>query len=79
MFGKRTSIRIDMPEPPEASPGPIKLPAKIAKSLRMQEVDVVRARKDIATLKKMGLKTEELEDRLNWAEEVRKTLLKEFT
>ena len=58
---------------------PIKLPDNIAKSLRKQEVDVVRARKDLSVLKKLGLDTKELEDRLDWAEEARTTLLKEFT
>jgi len=61
------------------APSRIKLPASIAKDLRAQEVGVVRARKDIETLKKLGLQTQELEDKLNWAEEARKTLLKEFT
>lgn len=63
---------------PEPSSG-IKLPPKMAKDLREQEVNVVRARKDIQTLKKLGLETKELEDKLDWAEEARKTLLKEFT
>ena len=58
---------------------PIKLPESVAKSLRKQEVDVVRARKDIQVLKKLGLETTDLESRLEWAEEARKTLLKEFT
>ncbi len=61
------------------SPPSIKLPPSIAKDLRAQEVNVVRARKDIQTLKKLGLQTKELEDKLDWAEEARKTLLKEFT
>jgi len=60
-------------------PSRIKLPAAMAKDLKSQEVNVVRARKDIATLKKLGLQTKDLEDKLDWAEEARKTLLKEFT
>ena len=65
----------------EETTGPprIKLPATMVKELKLQEVSVVRARKDIATLKKLGLQTKELEDKLNWAEEARKTLLKEFS
>jgi len=57
----------------------VKLPAAMVKELKAQEVSVVRARKDIETLKKLGLATKELEDKLNWAEEARKTLLKEFS
>jgi len=60
-------------------PSRIKLPASMVKDLKAQEVSVIRAKKDIETLKKLGLKTEELEDKLNWAEAARKTLLKEFT
>ena len=63
----------------EAPQSRIKLPAAMVKDLKAQEVGVVRARKDIQTLKKLGLETKELEDKLNWAEEARKTLLKEFT
>ncbi len=57
----------------------VKLPAAMVKDLKMQEVGVVRARKDIATLKKLGLETKELEEKLEWAEAARKTLLKEFS
>ena len=57
----------------------VKLPPAMVKDLKLQEVSVVRARKDIQTLKKLGLETKELEDKLNWAEEARKTLLKEFS
>ncbi|KKM04522.1 hypothetical protein LCGC14_1763380 [marine sediment metagenome] len=57
----------------------IKLPATMVKELKAQEVGVVSARRDIQTLKKLGLETKELEDKLNWAEEARKTLLKEFS
>ena len=60
-------------------PSQIKLPASMVKDLKMQEVNVVRARKDIQTLKKLGLQTKDLEDKLDWAEEARKTLLKEFS
>jgi hypothetical protein len=63
----------------EKAPDRIKLPPKVAKELRDQEVSVVRARKDIQTLKSLGLVTKDLEDKLEWAEEARKTLLKEFT
>ena len=64
--------------PEKLPPSPLKLPAEITKTLREQEKHVARARKDIATLKKLGLATKELEDKLEWAEEARKTLLKEF-
>ncbi len=57
----------------------VKLPEEVAKTLREQEAHVVRARRDIQTLKKLGLETKMLEDKLDWAEEVRRTLLSEFS
>lgn len=66
-----------MPEKPIAPP--IKLPPEVAEGLRNQEATMVRARKDLQTLKKMGLETKALEDKLDWADSARKTLLKEFT
>jgi len=68
-----------MAEPTTTAPPRIKLPAAMVRDLKTQEVAVVRARKDIQTLKKLGLETKELEDKLNWAEEARQTLLKEFS
>ncbi|MHA1961944.1 MAG: hypothetical protein ACW99U_17180 [Candidatus Thorarchaeota archaeon] len=64
--------------PEEERPSALKLPPEISKQLKLEEANVVRARKDIATLKKLGLETKSLEDKLEWAEEARKTLLKEF-
>jgi len=60
-------------------PASLKLPLEIVKQLKSQEVDVVRARKDIMALKKLGLETKVLEDKLDWAEEARKVLLSEFS
>jgi len=60
-----------------AAPSP-RLPPDIARVLREQEPVVVRARKDIQALKKLGLETKALEEKLDWAEEARITLLKEF-
>lgn len=58
---------------------PIKLPEEVARGLRAQESTVVRARKELKILKGLGLETKALEDKLDWAEQARKTLLKEFT
>ena len=60
-------------------PSRIKLPASMVKDLKSQEKNVLAAKKDIQTLKKLGLQTKDLEDKLEWAEEARKTLLKEFS
>ena len=57
----------------------IKLPPAMVKDLKSQGVSVASARREIAILKKLGLQTKELEDKLDWAEEARTTLLKEFS
>lgn len=57
----------------------LKLPAAVVKDLRRKEVDIVQVRRELQHLKKLGLETKMLEEKLDWAEEVRKTLLKEFT
>jgi len=64
--------------PTGKAPSP-KIPADIIAELKGQEVVVMRARKDIAALKKLGLVTKELEEKLDWADEARKVLLSEFT
>lgn len=65
--------------PKTTPPPPIKLPEEVAQNLRDQEAVVVRARKSIQALKKLGLETKALEDKLEWAEKARTTLLSEFS
>ena len=71
------AVKNDVLADPER-PATMKLPPEIVATLKSQEVDVVRARKDIQTLKKLGLETKVLEDKLDWADEARKVMLKEF-
>ncbi len=73
MATKKTSTR---PSPLAPSP---KIPEDIAQQLRDMEPIVIQGKKDIAALKKLGLETKSLEDKLDWAEEARKTILSEFT
>lgn len=56
----------------------VKLPPEVKARLSTMERDINGARRGIAALKDMGMETRALEDRLEWAEGVRKTLLKEF-
>ncbi len=58
---------------------PIKLPKSIADKLRAQAPDIEGARHGLEVLKGLGMDTKDVEAKLNWAEEVRTTLLKEFT
>lgn len=57
----------------------LKLPPEVKARLGNMEKDISGARKGIAALKHMGMETRALEDRLEWAEGVRRTLLKEFS
>lgn len=41
--------------------------------------DIPTVRERLATLKKLGMDVKPLEEKLDWAEETRKILLKEFT
>lgn len=55
-----------------------KLPKEVTDRLKTQEPDIVKARKMIETMKALGMDTKEMEEKLDWAEKVRTTLLKEF-
>jgi hypothetical protein len=59
-------------------PKPVKLPAEIKQQLEAQGEFVEVAQKQIQTLKKLGIDTKQMEEKLEWAEEARKTLLSEF-
>jgi hypothetical protein len=59
-------------------PKPVKLPADIKQQLEEQGPFVETAKKQIQTLKKLGIDTKQMEEKLEWAEEARKTLLSEF-
>jgi len=56
----------------------IKLPPEMTTRLTGMQPDIDRAKKALAVMKELGMDTKELEDKLLWAENVKKTLLKEF-
>ena len=61
-----------------AAPPPVKLTLEMKTRLAGMEKEVEGAKKAIETLKKLGMDTRALEEKLTWAEEVRKALLTEF-
>lgn len=57
----------------------IKLPEETRQRLALMEVDMVKARKALKSLKSLNMDTADMEAKLDWAEDVRKTLLSEFS
>lgn len=56
----------------------MKLPADIREKLEKLTPDIAEAESAVNALKKLGVDVRQIEDKLNWAIEVRETLLKEF-
>ncbi len=56
----------------------VKLTPQARQSLTAMNEKIAGAEKSIATLKKLGMDVQALEDHLTWAKETRETLLKEF-
>lgn len=56
----------------------IKLPAEVKTRLEDVKEDMERARHGIEVLKRLGMDTRELEEKLEWAEKARDTMLTEF-
>lgn len=56
-----------------------KLSDATKRKLNLLTAEISKAKKAMDTLKSMGVGTEELESKLDWADNVRKTLLKEFS
>lgn len=54
------------------------LPVEVRKQLESLNNDIDKARNAVATLKKVGVDVSSIESKLQWAEEVRTTLLAEF-
>jgi hypothetical protein len=64
----------------EALPrSPIKLPPETVETMRGMEGTLQRAWHDIEVMKKLGMNTTALEEKLKWAEEARAILLREFS
>lgn len=57
----------------------LKLPKAMADKLKAQEEDEKAARTALEALKSLGIDTKEMEEKLNWAERTRKTLLDKFS
>jgi len=65
---------------PEALPrSAVKLPPETVQALKEIQATVARAQHDLEVLQRLGLDTHELQAKLTWAEEARKTLLSEFS
>ena len=56
-----------------------KLPPETRAELESLVNDIDKAKHAIETLRKLGINTTDLEAKLTWAENVRETLLKEFS
>lgn len=56
----------------------MKLPPEVRSNLERMDTDIKSARNSMATLKKLGMDVRVLEDKLKWAENIRKTLISEF-
>lgn len=56
----------------------VELSPEMKKRLGDMETDIEEVKREIAVLKKMGMDVSMLEERLNWSENVRTTLLTEF-
>lgn len=65
--------------PEELTGVEFKLTADTKKKLNLLTAEISKAKKAIDSLKSMGVGMEELEAKLDWADNVRKTLLKEFS
>ena len=56
----------------------VKLTPEIKRSLMNLEADIKGARKALAVMKELGLEVKPIEDKLEWSEKVKNTLLEEF-
>lgn len=56
----------------------MKLPPEVRSNLERMDEDIKSARNSISVLKKLGMDVRVLDDKLKWAENIRKTLISEF-
>lgn len=56
----------------------MKLPPEVRSNLERMDTDIKSARNSISVLKKLGMDVRVLDDKLKWAENIRKTLISEF-
>lgn len=57
----------------------MKLPATVRKELEGMDKEIRKAKKAVGTLGSLGMDVIDLKDKLKWAEQVRTTLLTEFS
>lgn len=57
---------------------PLIMPGETKARLENLQGDIDRARRGVEVLKSLGMDTKAIEERLDWSENVKKTLLKEF-
>lgn len=57
----------------------VRLTPEMRSELEGSSKDIERAEHAIGVLKKLGMNTKELEDKLEWAKTAREVLLKEFS
>ena len=60
------------------APPPVKLTPEMRTRLAAMDKEIEGAKRVIGTLKKLGMDTRALEEKITWAEEVRTALLTEF-
>lgn len=56
----------------------MKLSPDVRANLESMDTDIKSARNSITVLKKLGMDVRVLDDKLKWAENIRKTLISEF-
>lgn len=56
-----------------------KLPAAVTEQLKAMQRDMTRAENTIKSLSKLGMDVTKIQEQLDWAKEMRDTLLKDFS
>ena len=55
-----------------------KLPDEVRRSMEKEAPEIAKADQALDVMRKLGMDVSELEDKLNWAKNIRKTMLEEF-
>ena len=56
----------------------IKLPAEMLQRLKDMDASIAESERGIEVMKRLGTDVSKLQEQINWAKEVRKTLLENF-
>lgn len=65
--------------PTQQKPEKVKIPPEMAKRLKDLTANFATSKQQLAALKKLGIDTKEVEEKLDWAEMAQKVLLEDFT